>query len=193
MRRAFCVFLLFCAGCRVKIGGGDRLFGKSGEQYFAEAKQAMDQGDWIAAATILTATTPLHAAADRRKEPYVAEWKKLSDQVYATAKERLPMQVQTDPPVSLYNVQGVADAKDAAVIPKLNYVHPPALTDPARLNALAEQLHAKLVASFPGLKAKFPRVVYSGFAEPPSNPARTYERWGTVIVTATGRAEPSKK
>jgi hypothetical protein len=187
MRRAWLLCLVF-AGCNLRIGVHDRpkLLGKTADVYVSEAKSAADAGDWVTAGVLLSFASRL-SKSDVLASTYREGARQLADQLAAQTRGMFPMHVATDPPVDIHSFMGIVIEKDPEIMPKINYVHPAGLSDGARLNALAEQLHAQLLPRFPGLRTRFRHVLYTGFSEPPADPKRSYERFGTVIDTSTGR------
>jgi hypothetical protein len=188
MRRAWLLCLVL-TGCKLRIGVHDRpkLLGKTADVYVSEAKSAMDGGDWMTASVLLSFASKL-SQSDVLASTYRDSARQLADQIATQARGSFPMHVASDPPVDLYSFMGIVIEKDPEIMPKINYVHPANVSDGPRLRALAEQLHAQLLPRFPGLRTRFRHVLYTGFSEPPSDPKRSYERFGTVIDTATGRA-----
>jgi hypothetical protein len=184
--------LLALTACKVHVGERPKVLGKTGDELTREAEVATRSGDWVTAGILLSPVSKL-MPADPLGSTYRADAEYVHREVAKHLKSDLPMHVATDPPVDVYSFTGAVVASEQELFAKINYVHPRSVPNGPELRPLAEQLHAKLVAQFPGLRTQFKHVVYSGFQEPPVDPTRTYERFGTIINTATGRAEAGKE
>ena len=173
----------------MRIGGRDSIFLKTGEQFFAEAKASNASGDWLTAIIMLSGSASLHVEAERRHLPYFPEYAGFARDLEARFAKDFPMVVETTPPVTVYHVRGVVLAEEHGVVPKINFVYPASMTDDSAITALAESLHERMIDRFPSLRTKWRVIVYTGFTEPPIEAGHKYDRFGTIIETATGRAE----
>ena len=96
------------------------------------------------------------------------------------AQYSLPMAVPgPEPQPSLYSYSPVVTGEGLSVA--VHYITTVSLEQGSRIEAEARAMHPKVLEMLPGLCDGVESIVYRAFKEPPSDPQRVYERYGTVV------------
>ncbi len=156
--------------------------GKEAPDWHEEAKALYDQG-YLAPALfrqrMAVACTSPAAFYHREQEQEIRDF---LDQLYSEFQESyaFPMEVtEIDSRPAIYYVEPLFVQSE--MLPKVKYLTAHPLQDTAAVEAEAHAMAPVVRQLFPGITAGAGYIVCTAFAEPPTDPSRTYPCYTTVV------------